>query len=69
MRDPEPKPEPRAGRAGTPGVGEPAGSLRLDTGWPRGALGAVLAVPMIASVKIVCDEVEPLAPVGELLGG
>lgn len=38
-------------------------------GWMWGAVGAVLAVPMIASVKILCDEVESLAPVGELLGG
>lgn len=38
-------------------------------GWMWGAVGAILAVPLLASMKIVCDDVERLHPVGELLGG
>jgi predicted PurR-regulated permease PerM len=38
-------------------------------GWMWGIPGAVLAVPMLASFKIVCDHLPPLAPVGEFLGG
>lgn len=37
-------------------------------GWMWGAVGALLAVPLLASIKIVCDHVEPLKPVGDLLG-
>jgi predicted PurR-regulated permease PerM len=37
-------------------------------GWIWGIPGAVLAVPMLASIKIFCDHIGPLAPVGELLG-
>lgn len=37
-------------------------------GWMWGVVGALLAVPMLASFKIVCDHVERLKPVGELLG-
>lgn len=38
-------------------------------GWLWGAVGAVLAVPLLASFKIVCDRVRPLKPLGELLEG
>ncbi|HME10728.1 MAG TPA: AI-2E family transporter [Bryobacteraceae bacterium] len=38
-------------------------------GWMWGIPGALLAVPMIVIFKIFCDHVEPLAPVGEFLGG
>jgi predicted PurR-regulated permease PerM len=38
-------------------------------GWMWGILGALLAVPMLVILKIVCDHVEPLAPIGEFLGG
>jgi len=38
-------------------------------GWIWGIPGAVLAVPMLASFKIVCDHIPPLTPVGEFLGG
>jgi predicted PurR-regulated permease PerM len=38
-------------------------------GWMWGIPGAVLAVPMLASFKIVCDHIPPLTPVGEFLGG
>lgn len=37
--------------------------------WMWGIAGALLAVPMLAVVKIVCDRVRPLAPVGHFLGG
>lgn len=33
-----------------------------------GVPGAFLAVPMLATVKIVCDYIEPLAPIGTFLG-
>ncbi|MDX2154647.1 MAG: AI-2E family transporter [Bryobacteraceae bacterium] len=37
-------------------------------GWIWGIPGALLAVPMLAVFKIVCDRIEPLAPIGEFLG-
>ena len=33
-----------------------------------GVPGALLAVPLLAVIKIVCDRVEPLKPVGHLIG-
>ena len=36
--------------------------------WVWGLWGAILAVPMMAVIKAVCDHVEDLHPVGELLG-
>jgi predicted PurR-regulated permease PerM len=33
-----------------------------------GIPGAILAVPIMAAIKIVCDHIESLAPVGEFLG-
>jgi predicted PurR-regulated permease PerM len=40
----------------------------LFWGWIWGVWGAVLAVPMLMMIKAVCDHVEELQPVGELLG-
>lgn len=37
-------------------------------GWMWGILGAFLAIPMVSSLKILCDQIEPLAPIGEFLG-
>jgi predicted PurR-regulated permease PerM len=37
-------------------------------GWLWGIPGALLAVPLLAFMKTVFDAVEPLSPVGELLG-
>jgi predicted PurR-regulated permease PerM len=37
-------------------------------GWMWGIAGALLAVPILATFKILCDHIEPLAPVGEFLG-
>lgn len=40
----------------------------LFWGWLWGVTGAILAVPMMACLKVIADRVEPLKPVGELLG-
>lgn len=37
-------------------------------GWLWGVPGAVLAVPIMASVKILCDNIERLTPLAEFLG-
>jgi predicted PurR-regulated permease PerM len=37
-------------------------------GWLWGIAGALLAVPILATFKILCDRIEPLAPIGEFLG-
>ena len=36
--------------------------------WVWGVVGALLAVPLLATVKITCDRIESLRPVGVLLG-
>lgn len=36
--------------------------------WMWGIGGALLAVPMLAAFKILCDEIKPLAPISEFLG-
>jgi predicted PurR-regulated permease PerM len=36
--------------------------------WVWGIWGLLLAVPMMMVIKVVCDRVEPLQPVGHLLG-
>ncbi len=36
--------------------------------WIWGAFGLVLAIPLVASTKIICDYIEPLQPLGEWLG-
>jgi predicted PurR-regulated permease PerM len=38
-------------------------------GYLWGAIGVVLAVPITAAVKVVCDNIESLEPIGLLLGG
>jgi predicted PurR-regulated permease PerM len=40
----------------------------LFWGWIWGIAGALLAVPILAAAKIVCDRIEGLAAVGEFLG-
>jgi predicted PurR-regulated permease PerM len=55
-----------------------SGSVDLNTtavlvsvmywGWLWGFIGIVLAVPITVAVKIVCDHVEPLKPIGVMLG-
>ncbi len=40
----------------------------LIWGWAWGAMGLILAVPMTGAVKIICDNVDILNPVGALMG-
>ncbi len=37
-------------------------------GWLWGIPGALMAVPILATFKILCDHMEPLSPIGEFLG-
>jgi predicted PurR-regulated permease PerM len=37
--------------------------------WMWGMLGAILAVPLLAIVKIVCDRLRPLKALGHFLEG
>jgi predicted PurR-regulated permease PerM len=41
----------------------------LIWGWMWGIVGLLLAVPLLVVIKIACDKIEPLHPVGEFLGG
>jgi predicted PurR-regulated permease PerM len=36
-------------------------------GWLWGIIGVLLAVPLLASFKIICERVEPLHPIAEFL--
>jgi len=38
-------------------------------GWLWGAIGVILAVPITACFKVICDHIESLQPIGILLGG
>ena len=40
----------------------------LIWGWIWGAMGLILAVPVLGAIKIVCDNVTGLEPFGDLLG-
>jgi predicted PurR-regulated permease PerM len=40
----------------------------LAWGWLWGVWGLLLGIPILMMVKAVCDRVEPLKPIGELLG-
>ncbi|HEY6044299.1 MAG TPA: AI-2E family transporter, partial [Nitrosospira sp.] len=40
----------------------------LFFGWLWGVAGLLLGAPLLAIVKVICDRVESLQPVGELLG-
>ncbi len=37
-------------------------------GWLWGGVGIILAVPITAAMKVICDHVEPLKPIGVMLG-
>lgn len=37
--------------------------------WMWGVLGAIIAVPLLATIKIICDNVRPLMALGHFLGG
>jgi predicted PurR-regulated permease PerM len=39
----------------------------LFWGWMWGAMGLILAIPITAVLKVVCDHVESLHPVGRWL--
>jgi predicted PurR-regulated permease PerM len=41
----------------------------LGWGWLWGVWGLLLGTPILMIVKAVCDRVDDLKPVGELLGG
>jgi predicted PurR-regulated permease PerM len=55
-----------------------SGSVDLNTlavllaamywGWLWGFIGIILAVPITAAIKVICDHVEPLKPIGTMLG-
>jgi predicted PurR-regulated permease PerM len=36
--------------------------------WIWGVMGTILAVPMLMTLKAICDRIEDLQPIGELLG-
>lgn len=40
----------------------------LFWGWMWGAWGLFLAMPIMMVVKVVCDHVEGLQPIGDFLG-
>lgn len=40
----------------------------LVWGWMWGAMGLILAIPITAAIKIVCDHVGGLQPIGEWMG-
>jgi predicted PurR-regulated permease PerM len=40
----------------------------LAFGWLWGVVGLLLGVPILVMVKAVCDRVDDLKPIGELLG-
>ena len=40
----------------------------LFFGWLWGVWGLLLGAPLVAITKVICDRVESLKPVGELLG-
>jgi AI-2 transport protein TqsA len=40
----------------------------LYWGWIWGGIGLFLAVPVTAAIKVICDHIEPLKPIGIILG-
>jgi predicted PurR-regulated permease PerM len=40
----------------------------LFWGWLWGVWGLLLGIPIIMAIKAICDHVEDLKPVGEMLG-
>ena len=40
----------------------------LVWGWIWGAMGLILAVPIMGAVKIICDHIDSLRPLGEWMG-
>ena len=60
----------------TPWLASKAGSMNpmavfvgvLACGWLWGIGGLFLGVPILVAIKAICDRVDDLKPVGELLG-
>jgi predicted PurR-regulated permease PerM len=56
-----------------------AGSVNLNSltimisisyfGWIWGAVGMLLAIPLTAAIKVICDNIEALKPIGIMMGG
>jgi len=56
-----------------------AGSVNLNSltilisisyfAWIWGGIGMLLAIPLTAAIKVICDHIEPLRPIGILMGG
>jgi predicted PurR-regulated permease PerM len=43
-------------------------SQNIFWSWLWGIAGTLLAVPLMSLIKILCDHIEPLAPIGKFLG-
>ncbi|RYF14222.1 MAG: AI-2E family transporter, partial [Comamonadaceae bacterium] len=54
-------------QASTP-MNTATGFMLLAWGWMWGVWGLLLGIPILMAVKAVCDRVDHLKPVGELLG-
>ena len=50
------------------GIASPKCSCMMFWGWIWGAIGLVLAIPITAAVKAVCDNVDRLKPYGDWMG-
>jgi predicted PurR-regulated permease PerM len=37
-------------------------------GWIWGGIGLLLAIPITATIKVICDHIEPLKPIGLMMG-
>jgi len=38
-------------------------------GWLWGGVGIILAMPITAALMVICDHIQPLRPIGNLLEG
>jgi predicted PurR-regulated permease PerM len=43
------------------------GAREEISGWMCGISGMILAVPILATFKIFCDHIEPMAPIAEFM--
>ena len=41
---------------------------RTTRRWLWGPVGVLLAIPITAAIKVICERIEPLMPISELLG-
>ena len=42
-------------------------AMIIVLGWMWGVIGALVAVPVLASLKIICDRIRSLHPIAEFL--